>query len=121
MLAEEYFEPPKIRFMQTWGPSFAPFETNLAIITACLPALRPLFRAWFPNVFVNSSNQESRAAEEQHDHTGIGSGNDRSIMMRDFSHQRGNARCGSNSTTESHEQLFKSAGIRRTTDVGHFS
>ncbi|KAG6353988.1 hypothetical protein INS49_004959 [Diaporthe citri] len=117
VLAEEYFEPPKIRFMQTWGPSFAPFETNLAIITACLPALRPLFRKWFPNVFVSSSNEESRAAEEQRDHTGVGSGNDRSITMRDFSHKRGNVRCGSNSTAGSHEPIIDSAGIRKTTDI----
>lgn len=26
-------------------------ETNLAIITASLPALKPLFKRWFPSVF----------------------------------------------------------------------
>lgn len=117
VLAEEYIEPSNIRFMETWGPSFAAFETNLAIITACLPALRPLFRKWFPNVFVDSSNEESGAAEEQTDHTGIESVNDRSIRMRDFSHKRGNVRCGSNSTAGSHEPILASAGIRKTTDV----
>lgn len=120
VLAEEYWEPPPIRFMNTWGPSYAAFETNLAITTACLPALRPLFRKWFPNMFSDAKNEESRASEGRSYNTTGGSGNNNSIRMRDFNHKRGNARCGSDSTAGSLEPIINSAGIRRTTEVGRF-
>lgn len=120
VLAEQYWEPPPTRFMDTWGPSYAAFETNLAITTACLPALRPLFRQWFPNTFGTSNIEESRASEGRSQYTGVGSGNERSIRMQDFSHKRGSARCGSNSTTGSQAPMVESAGIRRTTDVSRW-
>lgn len=120
MLAEQYWEPPEIRFMDTWGPTYAATETNLAIITACLPALRPLLRKWFPKTFGNSSNEGSGALDERSYYTGGRSVNEGSIRMQDFSHKRGNVRNGSNSTTESHEALTKSVGIRRTTNVSSF-
>lgn len=120
MLAEVYWEPPEIRFMDTWGPSYPAIETNLAITTACLPALRPLLRKWFPNTFGNSSNEASGAIEERSYYAGGRSVNEESIRMQDFSRKRGNVRCGSNSTTESQKVLFTSAGIRRTTEVSRF-
>ncbi|KAI7782625.1 hypothetical protein LA080_013113 [Diaporthe eres] len=116
VLAEQYFEPPPTRLMDTWGPSYAAFETNLAITTACLPALRPLFREWFPNTFGLSNIEESRASEGRSHYTGVGSGNERSIRMEDLSHKRGNARWGGNSTTGTTAPMMESAGIRRTTD-----
>lgn len=113
-MTETYFEPDG-RFMDSWGPSYGAIETSLAIITACLPALLPLLRAWFPQLFRNSRSQASQGRRYYPQRRNE---NEASIRMQDFSHKRGNLRFGSNSTAESHEQLFTSAGIRKTTDVG---
>lgn len=110
-MTEAYFEP-KVPFRETWGPSINGIETSLAIVTANLPALRPLLRTWFPRLFRSAASSESerRYAEGS-------TANERSLKMRDLSHRRPDDRCGSDSTTESQEQIFPSAGIRRTTDV----
>jgi hypothetical protein len=37
-------------------------EPNLAIITACAPALRPLFKHYFPTVFGSLSRSENKSS-----------------------------------------------------------
>ncbi|KAB8291645.1 hypothetical protein EYC80_006445 [Monilinia laxa] len=51
-----YFLPPPED--PTYGIGFctSSIENNLAIITASAPALKPLFRHWFPNLFSTVSN-----------------------------------------------------------------
>lgn len=41
-------------------PVWSIVETNLAIICASIPALRGLFRRWFPKLFGGSSNKKTR-------------------------------------------------------------
>ena len=126
VLAEQYWEPPKIRFMNTWGPSYSAIETNLAIVTACLPAMLPLLRTWFPRLFGNSSNGGSGPFQQQQQqrrrrwrrYSDEGRrGNESGVMMQGLCHTRAELHGGSKSPTDSREEMLKSPGIRMTTDV----
>ncbi|KAL1875873.1 hypothetical protein Daus18300_003064 [Diaporthe australafricana] len=52
------FSDPTFDYINSWGPAYAGIETNLAIVTASVPALRPLFAKWMPQYFRNNSSGE---------------------------------------------------------------
>lgn len=45
------FKDPTYDFMNTWGPAYSQIESDLAIISACAPALRPLLGRCLPGLF----------------------------------------------------------------------
>lgn len=122
VFAELYVEPSTdSNFLQSWGPTYGPLETNIAIMTACLPVMYPLLRRWFPRVFGGPSSGKRSAAEKQ-ERSGyaaraIRAGEEGSIRMQDFGQRRGSVHLWSDSNAGSNEELFKPAGILKTTHV----
>lgn len=45
------FKDPTYDFMNTWSCAYSQIESDLAIISACAPALRPLLARWCPRLF----------------------------------------------------------------------
>lgn len=121
-LVDYYVDPsPDYGFGQTWGPAYAQLETSIAIITACLPVMYPLLRRWFPRVFGGPGSGKRSGAEEGqragYAAGGSGAGEGASVRMRDFGQRRSSVRLWSDSNAESNEELFKPAGIVKTTHV----
>ncbi|PVH78373.1 hypothetical protein DL98DRAFT_397420, partial [Cadophora sp. DSE1049] len=119
--------------------TYSAVETNLAIITASGPALRPLLKAWFPNVFGSLTSGASRGpygskskmgasrdAMKSHINTSKGNtltskngskspfGNS-SFAMKDL--KRGTSEIRSQSPSGSEEEIMTYNGIVRTTEV----
>ncbi|KAI1635310.1 CFEM domain-containing protein [Biscogniauxia mediterranea] len=113
--------------------TYSAVETNLAIITASGPALRPLFIVWFPRLFSSirgTSNQnygfggsryatggsrhgtrsDGHASNSRGDH-GYGT---TSFALKDM---KGRSDARSRSPTTSEEEIITSTGIIRTTEV----
>lgn len=123
-----YYDDEAPTFTVTWGPSLNTLETSLAIMTASLPTLSPLLRAWFPRLFRNMRRSggggganEQRRRYYNTSHSGSGAKDRAVVQMSDFSHRQNARRTTSESTTESQEGIFKHAGIRKTTDVSTLS
>ncbi|KAL1882853.1 hypothetical protein Daus18300_000491 [Diaporthe australafricana] len=112
-----FFWSPGYDFGNTWGPSYSAIEINLAITAACVPALRPLLRTWFPRLFRTSVSKESGSCQK-HPYCAEGrSGNERSIRMHSMGHTRANMRSVRESPTDSQEEIFRPVGIMKTTNV----
>lgn len=114
-----FFWDPSYDFANTWGPSYSAIEINLAITAACIPALRPLLRRWFPQLFRGSSSKESGPYQKQRYYEEGRSANSRSIRMQSLGHTRADIRSGAESPTGSQEEIFKSDGIMKTLNVWH--
>ncbi|KAI0596740.1 CFEM domain-containing protein [Biscogniauxia sp. FL1348] len=113
--------------------TYSAVETNLAIITASGPALRPLFIVWFPKLFSSirgTSNQNYRFGGSRYATGGSGhcaqsrghvgsSRGDHGYGTASFAlnniKTRSEAR--SRSPTTSEEEIITSTGIIRTTEV----
>jgi hypothetical protein len=108
-------------------PTPSAIETNLAIITASAPALRPLFRKWFPHLFSSRSNGNSAYPDTY----GL-SGNHRSrvtagrsehhhsmtpgMVLKDLK-DKSQYKVRSHSPSASEEEIMTFNGIMRTTAV----
>jgi hypothetical protein len=111
----------------TLGFCTSAIETNLAIITASAPALRPLFRRWFPQLFSNGTgtnsafpdtygltgNHRSRvtAGRSEHHHS-MTSG----LGLKDLK-DKSQFKVRSHSPSGSEEEIMTFDGIMRTTAV----
>ncbi|KAK2613378.1 hypothetical protein N8I77_000296 [Diaporthe amygdali] len=113
----KFFWSPAYDFANTWGPSYSAIEINLAITAACIPALRPLLRTWFPRLFRTSHSKQSGPYQKQRYYAEGRSDNDRSIKMQSMGHTRADVRSGRDTPTDSREEIFKSSGIMKTTNV----
>lgn len=111
------FWDPEYDFMYTWAPSYSPIEVNLAITAACLPALRPLLRTWFPRLFGTYNIEQSGPYLNRNCRNGDRSAEEGSIMMSNLGNRHVDARGRSHSPTGSQDSIFNSGGIRRTTEV----
>ncbi|KAK4202369.1 hypothetical protein QBC40DRAFT_263419 [Triangularia verruculosa] len=106
-------------------------EANIAIVTACAPALRPLFRMWMPVLFGGTTERYANKytpnsklpyyADQSNTRGANGTGmrgDDvnlktlKSTKMRD-----GHTECRSASPSGSEEEIMTYNGIMRTTDV----
>ncbi|KAI1480258.1 hypothetical protein K445DRAFT_24461 [Daldinia sp. EC12] len=113
--------------------TYSAVETNLAIITASGPALRPLFMVWFPRFFSSlrgTGNQNYRYRDEPYALNGTGNANKSggngnsskgehlygtsSFALRDM---KGRTEIRSHSPTTSEEEIMTYNGIVRTTEV----
>ncbi|KAI0526514.1 hypothetical protein F5B22DRAFT_655667 [Xylaria bambusicola] len=110
-------------------------ETNLAIISGSVPALRPIFRKWFPKLFGGSTDKYSNTPygynSGRHHGAGTGkrsalrSGNDSGLAhghggigLNTLRSDRGAlTEIRSASPSGSEEEIMTSNGIMRTTDV----
>lgn len=123
---EAFFAPPSADPTYTLGFCTSAIETNLAIITASAPALRPLARKWLPQFFSNtggnsaypdtygtSSNHRSRitAGRSEHRHS-ISPG----MVLKDLK-DRSQYKVRSHSPSASEEEIMTFNGIVRTTAV----
>lgn len=113
-----FFWDPGYDFTNTWGPSYSAIEINLAITAACIPALRPLLRKWFPQLFRNSSSNQSGPYQKQRYYEEGRSANSRSIQLQNIGQTRADIR-STEPPSESQEEIFNSNGIMKTTDVRH--
>ncbi|KAG6361656.1 hypothetical protein INS49_009883 [Diaporthe citri] len=87
-----FFWTPGYDFANTWGPSYSAIEINLAITAACVPALRPSLRKWFPQFFRNSSSKQSGPYQKQRYYGEGRSANSRSIQMQSMGQTRAEGR-----------------------------
>lgn len=114
--------------------TYSAVETNLAIITASGPALRPLFMVWFPRFFSSlrgTSNQNYRYRDGPYALNGTGdankSGGHGSSAKADHHHygtssfalrdMKRRTEIRSHSPTTSEEEIMTYNGIVRTTEV----
>ncbi|RYC64750.1 hypothetical protein CHU98_g1446 [Xylaria longipes] len=132
-----FFAPPGPHYdpYYDFGISLNALEVNLAIVSAAVPALRPLFRKWFPSLFGGSTNKYSNDAykyktNEYGRPTGIRSGV-RNGTESGLAHGHGgialkslgrndrsqHTEIRSVSPTGSEEEIMTPNGIMRTTDV----
>ncbi|RKU47478.1 hypothetical protein DL546_000730 [Coniochaeta pulveracea] len=110
----------------TLGFCTSAIETNLAIITASAPALRPLFRQWFPRLFSSghtgqgsgypdtyglSNNHRSRTTATANGSVTPG------MMLKDIKNKADHKIVRSQSPTASEEEIMTFNGIMRTTNV----
>ena len=107
-------------------------ETNLAIVTACAPAMRPLLKTWFPKIFSSLSGDtsgrpygskygksggtqdalKSQTAKQSSKHS---YGNN-SFAMKDMKGAK-RTEIREASPTASEEQIMTYNGIVRTTEI----
>lgn len=99
-------------------------EVNLAIFSACVPALRPLFRRWMPKLFGGGTTHKKSARADYYDNYATGSrrkhagtqGED-DIILREMRSKGHRAEIRSVSPTGSEEGIMAYNGIVRTTNV----
>ncbi|KAL6916878.1 hypothetical protein FSHL1_008448 [Fusarium sambucinum] len=105
-------------------PVWGAIETNIAIISASIPALRPLFRRWFPALFGGSSGVTSgtpygdRYVNSARGTHGLRSHNHDNIHLKDLRGARNQrTEIRSVSPTGSEEEIMTYNGIMRTTNI----
>lgn len=124
---QAFFQPPSADPTYTLGFCTSAIETNLAIITASAPALRPLFRQWFPRLFSTntnggsaypdtyglSGNHRSRvtAGRSEHHHSMTPG-----MVLKDLK-DKSQFKVRSHSPSASEEEIMTYNGIMRTTAV----
>lgn len=111
-----FFWNPGYDFTNSWGPSYSSIEPNVAIFAACIPALRPLLRNWFPRIFSQSSSKQTGSYQKQRDYGNPRSGIARSIQLHDMGQTRAEIRSGL-SRDNSQDEINTSTGIMMTTMV----
>ncbi|KAI1267380.1 hypothetical protein F5Y18DRAFT_380055 [Xylariaceae sp. FL1019] len=110
-------------------------EINLAIISASIPALRPLMRRWFPSIFGGSTNKDTNGNYKygtnprygngtygrggaHHGESGLAYGHG-GIALKSLSRndRLAHTEVRSTSPSGSEEEIMTTNGIMRTTDV----
>ncbi|KAI0143583.1 hypothetical protein GGR57DRAFT_350258 [Xylariaceae sp. FL1272] len=110
-------------------------EINLAIVSASVPALRPLMRRWFPRLFGGSTNKDTNGnymygsnqrygkgtfgrGGAHHGESGLAYGHG-GIALKSLSRndRMAHTEVRSTSPSGSEEEIMTSNGIMRTTDV----
>lgn len=122
------FNDPTHDFMNTWGPAYSQIESDLAIITACAPALRPLLGRWFPSLFQSEhslggaadyrgSNTFGGGAKASRSRTGRGGRGPAAdaFQLRDMGSTRTEIR--GHSPDGSDEEIMTPSGIMKKTQV----
>ncbi|KAH6679925.1 hypothetical protein F5X68DRAFT_234448 [Plectosphaerella plurivora] len=101
---------------------YSNIEVNLAIICACIPALRPLFRRWFPGLFGGSSANSAQpfsghtfGSSTRGDASNGGTNNITLKSLRSDGSHRTEIRGAS--PTGSEEEIMTYNGIIRTANV----
>jgi hypothetical protein len=120
-----YVDPTSPDYDPTYDIRFtySAVETNLAIITASAPALRPLFLKWFPRMssaYKSSSNKYSngRSTTTKRSRTGTGPlsshHHSNTFPLKDT---KGRSEIRSHSPTNSEEEIMTYNGILKTSEV----
>ncbi|KAH7119238.1 hypothetical protein EDB81DRAFT_848005 [Dactylonectria macrodidyma] len=119
-------DPQKTDYTYDIRFTYAVIETNLAIITASAPALRPMFLMWFPNFFsaLRSSknnyspsrgrDERSMATNRTRGGTGVRSSLRGPFPLKEIKRR---AAIRTHSPTKSEEEIMTYDGIVRTSDV----
>lgn len=119
-------DPQKTDYTYDIRFTYAVIETNLAIITASAPALRPMFLKWFPNFFsaLRSSknnyspsrgrDERSMATNRTRGGTGVRSSLRGPFPLKEIKRR---AAIRTHSPTKSEEEIMTYDGIVRTSDV----
>ncbi|KAF6829718.1 hypothetical protein CPLU01_07800 [Colletotrichum plurivorum] len=105
------------------GLVYSTVEVNLAIFSACVPALRPLFRRWMPGLFGGTTKKTSGAAGyygrygigTPRDGTGVRE--DDNFALKDMRSRAHRTEIRGASPTGSEEEIMTYNGIVQTTNV----
>ncbi|KAH8203327.1 hypothetical protein TruAng_002523 [Truncatella angustata] len=122
-IMQKSFTDPAFNFNNSWGPTCAGIETNLAIVTACVPALRPLLVKWLPQYFKGKTTQDGpscgaserlgrNAGTNRHKNPG-GSG----FVLKELN--QAHAQIRGYSPDGSEEEIMTYNGIIRTTNPAY--
>jgi hypothetical protein len=124
---QAFFTAPGADPTYTLGFCTSAIETNLAIVTASAPALRGLFRKWFPRLFSSRSKYggTSDRYAENFGSARNGLGTTSSInttagstfALKDLKSNKVRTEVRSSSPTASQEEIMTYNGIMRTTNV----
>jgi hypothetical protein len=114
---------PNFDFGNSWGPAYSQIEVTLGIISASIPALRPLFAKMLPGLFTRKSNSNADAYNyPARSNYGLGTSNRKNYASNNFPLKE----MGQTHTeitdhpagpSESEEELMTFNGIIRTTKV----
>nr|XP_036581971.1 putative CFEM domain-containing protein [Colletotrichum truncatum]KAF6790528.1 putative CFEM domain-containing protein [Colletotrichum truncatum] len=119
-----FFDPPPPGTDTTHdiGLVYSSVEVNLAIFSACIPALRPLFRRWMPKLFGGTTKKTTGTgyyatygSSSLRDHTDARGADD--ITLKDMRSRAHRTEIRSFSPTGSEEEIMTYNGIVRTTNV----
>ncbi|KAF4974248.1 hypothetical protein FZEAL_8828 [Fusarium zealandicum] len=122
------YADPDVDFTYDIRFTYSAIETNIAIITASAPALRPLFVRWFPSFFsalrssgtryshANDAYGRLTAATAKHSHGGTRVSLHGAFPLKDMKGQR-RSEIRSHSPTNSEEEIMTHNGILKTSEV----
>ncbi|KAH7024452.1 uncharacterized protein B0I36DRAFT_387023 [Microdochium trichocladiopsis] len=131
ILYQGFFTAPSADPTYSIAFTSSAIETNLAIITASAPMLRPLLVQWFPRMFASTkgtsagngyngtgsgyANQSTLRSKPGHRSTPYGAGVS-GIRLQDISKARHHTEIRGDSPTGSEEEIMTYNGIMRTTN-----
>lgn len=122
MFSIAWDSPHKLDYWNSWGPALGQIESALAIITACIPTLKPALAAWIPSLFAGepSYGSEKFLATRTVGGTAVTRPGHSSIVSNAFAlHNTGHTRTTirGHSPEWSEEETMTSNGIVRRTKV----
>ncbi|KAK7409729.1 hypothetical protein QQX98_008110 [Neonectria punicea] len=122
-----YMDPTSPDYDPTYDIRFtySAVETNLAIITASAPALRPLFLKWFPRFFSALKSSGAKYSKDQYGRSTTAKRSRSGTNIRSSHHNgpfplkdiKGRSEIRSHSPTNSEEEIMTYNGILKTSEV----
>ncbi|KAK7430393.1 hypothetical protein QQZ08_003141 [Neonectria magnoliae] len=122
-----YVDPTSPDYDPTYDIRFtySAVETNLAIITASAPALRPLFLKWFPRFFSALQSSGAKYSKDQYGRSTTAKRSRSGTNIRSNHHNgpfplkdiKGRSEIRSHSPTNSEEEIMTYNGILKTSEV----
>lgn len=115
---------PNYDFNNSWGPAFSQIEVTLGIMSASIPALRPLFAKLLPGLFTektsnanyNYNHGSSYGVGTRH---GIRNAIGNNFPLKSMGQTHTEIRGHSPGPSESEEEIMTYNGIVRTTNVSY--
>lgn len=115
--------PETLDYFNSWGPVLGQIESALAIITACIPTLKPVAAIWFPALLPTKTDNygsENFMASRTFGGTAVTRPGHSSVVpntfvLRNLGRTRNTIR--GHSPSESEEEIMAAHGITRTTRV----
>ncbi|KAJ0331033.1 hypothetical protein COL922a_012045 [Colletotrichum nupharicola] len=103
------------------GVTYCVVEVNLAIISACAPALRPMFRKWWPKLFGGISSGKTSALKyygnSSRPRNTVRDNDNITLKDKRMTRSQHHAEIRSTSPSGSEEEIMTYNGIIRTTNV----
>jgi hypothetical protein len=131
LIVRAFFYPPSKDYTYTIGFTTSAMETNIAVITASVPAMKPLFKRWFPRLFSSASasgytdqygrstggNKYGRKSTKASHSLKHKSASRSGLAPFELKNMRGLTEIQSSNRGDSEEEIMTYDGIIKTTNV----